>query len=184
MRCARRCLAALLALALCPMAAWSASASKGWREALDARTARIWVDAQVLDGLVLNARARVDVTWLPRSLLKRLEKDQRTDAWALDGLHLYYSKDKETAAKMKGRDVVVVNYRTEKSWTFDPTELAFGGRSIGSEDILGSPASWPVGELPSGATGTLFLAVPSPEPGVTVRVTLGPDSADIALPKR
>ena len=59
-----RIAAVLLGYLLLCAPAW-AHTSKAWQKTLDARTVRIWIDAQFLDDIVLNARAELNVTWLP-----------------------------------------------------------------------------------------------------------------------
>ncbi|MBR1672176.1 MAG: hypothetical protein IJ702_04555 [Fretibacterium sp.] len=181
----------LLLVALCMAeAALAAGAecgpgtSEAWRKALDARTASMWVDAQFLGRMVLNARARLIVTWLPRSLLKRLKGDQRVDEWVSDGLSYYYSTIEETQQRVKGRDILCLRYRAEKSWTFDPTELTFGDYRVRAEDLLGHKDFRVIGDLPPGAEGVLYVCVPSPEPGRSLNVSLGPDEAVMDLPRR
>lgn len=165
--------------------AWTGpGTSAEWRKVLDERTGLMWVDAQILGKMVLNARARLTVTWLPRSLLKRLDKDRQVDEWVTDGLSYYNSALEDTRQKMKGRDIVALNYRTEKSWNFDPTEFAFGDYHVKKEDILGHKDFIAIGELPSGVDGTLYLCVPSLKPGQQLSVALGPDAIEMALPKR
>ncbi|MBQ9564769.1 MAG: hypothetical protein IJU98_04200 [Synergistaceae bacterium] len=159
--------------------------SPDWRKALDARTALIWVDGQVLGTMVLNARASLFVTWLPRSLLDRLYQDREVDEWVVKGVSFYSSLDEKTRAKMKGRDILALNYSTRKSWTFDPTELVIGDYRVSPDDILGNPAlRGPTGDLSSGVEGTLFICVPSLKPGRSVRIAIGPDSVTLELPKR
>lgn len=173
----------LLCIVLLASAA-EARQSGEWRKVLAARTAPLWVDAQFLDELVLNARARIDVTWLPRSLQRRLDKDREVDEWVVRGLSFYYSSDREAAVRMKGRDVIALNYRAQKSWTFDPTMLVIGGYAVVSEDLLGHPDLRVIGELPSGTSGTLFICVPALKPGRRIHISLGPDSADLEAPGR
>ena len=174
-------LAGGLLLAASPAAARQ---SKEWQKALDARTVRLWVDAQFLEELVLNARARIEITWLPRPLMQRLDRDSDIEEWARGGLAIYYSSDPNTSAKMKGRDVLARRYRAEKNWNFDPTNLTVGDYRVTSDDLLGNASTRVIGELPSGTEGRLLLCVPSLKPGRAVRIALGPDSADLETPRR
>lgn len=163
--------------------AW-AHTSKAWQKTLDARTVRIWIDAQFLDDIVLNARAELNVTWLPQSLQKRLDKDRDVPEWVVQGLGLYFSSDKETRRRMKGRDVLALNYRAVKNWDFDPTRLTVGGYRVTPEDLLGHRDLRVTGELPPGTEGTLFLCVPALKPGSRVEITMGPDRAVLEAPAR
>ena len=163
--------------------AWG-HASKEWKRILDARTVRIWIDAQLLDDIVLNARAELNVTWLPRSLQKRLEKDRDVPEWVVAGLNFYYSTNEETRQRMKGRDVLALNYRAVKNWDFDPTQMVVGNHRVAPEDLLGHKDLRVTGELPPGTEGTLFLSVPALKPGSRVEVAMGPDKAVLEAPAR
>lgn len=172
----------LLCLLLCAPA-W-AYTSKEWQKTLDARTVRIWIDAQLLDDIVLNARAELNVTWLPRSLQKRLEKDRDIPEWVVKGLGFYHSTNEETRQRMKGRDILALNYRAVKNWDFDPTQMAVGNRRVAPEDLLGHKDLRVTGELLPGTEGTLFLSVPALKPGSRVEIVLGADKAALEAPAR
>ena len=159
--------------------------SNEWRKTIDSRTALIWVDGQVLGNMVLNARAKLFVTWLPLSLRTKLDRDRDVDEWVINGLGYYYSRDTDVKAMMKGRDIIALNYATQKSWHFDPTELSIGDYHVTAADVLGHPElRGPAGDLPSGVNGTLFICVPSMKPGKSVKISIGQDSAVLELPKR
>ena len=148
---------------ICSGAAYAHS-SKAWQERLDARKTTLWVEGQDLGGIILNARAELNVTRLEESLKGYLEKDRDVDEWVLLNLNYYSSSRKDTRTKMKGRDVFVVNYRAIKYWDFDPTKLQINGRTITSEDILTRTEYWDSGELAPGTTGTLAVSAPSVKP--------------------
>lgn len=183
---ARLGLAALtLLLGLCPLGAARAAQSQGWRTELEARTAVMWVDAQIFEDLVIGARARLAITWLPRSLQKRLERDLQVDEWVINGINYYYGNTDDVREKIKGRDVLALNYLSKKNWTFNPTDLVVGGYRVTADDILGHPdLRGATGDLPPGVEGTLFLCVPALKPGRAVTVTLGPDSVELPLPAK
>ena len=173
-------LAFLLAYAS-PVLAMSAD----WSKAIDARTTLIWVDAQILGKMVLNARAKLFITWLPKSLLSMLRKDHDADEWITNGLGFYSSINEDTAAKVKGRDIIALNYATLKSWHFNPSDLVIGDYHVTDDDILGHEYfRGQTGDLPSGIEGLLFICVPSLKPGRSVTITLENDSAVLELPKK
>ncbi len=178
--------AGVLLLCATVLTALSADAapSSPWRKVIGARTVRLWVDAQFMDELVLNARARVDVTWLPRSLMRLLDRDGSAEDWVVAALSNYYASRKEAAERMRGHDVLALRYRAEKNWNFDPTALTVDGYRVTSEDLLGNASIRVVGELPSGTEGTLLVRVPSLKGGRRVRLALDPDSADLETPAR
>lgn len=173
----------LLACLLLCAPAWG-RASGEWEKALEARTVQLWIDAQLLDDIVLNARAELNVTWLPRTLRKRLERDRDVHEWVVKGLGCYYPADKEAERRMKGRDILALNYRAVKNWDFDPTRLTVGGYRVTPEDLLGHRDLRVTGELPPGTEGTLFLCVPALKPGSRVEITMGPDRAVLEAPAR
>ncbi|NLL36985.1 MAG: hypothetical protein GX256_05630 [Fretibacterium sp.] len=161
-----------------------AHASKSWRALLDSHTAKMWVDAQVLGDLVLNARAEMDVTWLPSSLRKKLEKDRDVYDWVSNSLGYYFDSHSKSKGRLKGHDVFVLRYRAVKNWTFDPTQLVIGGHQVTSEDILTDKAFHVIGDLPTGTTGILALRAPSLKPGSRINISLGEDATVFGAPLR
>lgn len=173
----------LLACLLLCAPAWG-RASGEWKKTLEARTVQLWIDAQLLDDIVLNARAELNVTWLPRTLRKRLERDRDVHEWVVKGLGCYYPADKEAERRMKGRDILALNYRAVKNWDFDPTQLIVGGYRVLPEDLLGHKDLRVIGELPPGTAGTLFLSVPALKPGRNVEIVMGSERAELQVPAR
>ncbi len=157
-----------------------------WKKIIDERTAVIWADAQFLDTIVLNARGNASVTWLPRSLLKVLDKNKDAADWIITGLNFYFSNNPETNKKLKGRDVIAVNYKAVKTWSFNPTDFVFGDYKITSDDILSRPRDYTVGDMHSGTQDLVFLCVPSKimKPNHDIKISLGVDSAVLHLPKK
>jgi hypothetical protein len=165
-----RCAAVLLLfLSIWACAAWAHS-SKAWKERLDARTATLWIEGQDIGGLILNARAELSVTWIPRDLFRHLEKDRDVEEWLTDGVGYYFSTRKDVRAKLKGRDAFALRYRAIKRWDFDPTKLAVDGYTIAEDDILTRKEYWESGELPPGTAGVVIVCVPSPKPGQTLEL--------------
>lgn len=175
---------AVLILTFCTAAA-EAHNSKAWQDRIDARTATIWVEAQSLgDGIVLNARGQLDITWIERDLIQVLEKDRDVDEWVVTNLSWYSSSRKDTQAKVKGRDVLVLSYRAVKYWNFDPALLVVNGRAITSDDILTKPEYWDMGELSPGSTGIVAVAVPRLKPKQKVEIQYGDDRTTLEIPSR
>ncbi|MCL2010100.1 MAG: hypothetical protein FWG71_06085 [Synergistaceae bacterium] len=144
--------------------------SRAWRERLSARTGTLWIEGQSLgDGIVLNARGELNVTWLERGLGRALETDKNVAEWVVSGLGYYHSSRRETRDKLRGRDVLVLNYRAVKNWSFDPAELTVDGYTITPDDILTRKEYWER-ELAPGRSGTVAVAAPSLKPGQTVEL--------------
>jgi hypothetical protein len=162
-----------------------AYSSKTWQTRLAARTVTLWIEGERLgENLVLNSRAELNVTWLDRSLTRTLEGDRDVEDWVPTNLSYYFSHRKDTRAKLKGRDVLVLNYRAVKYWIFDPTKLVVGGYAIVSDDILTRSEYWENGELPPGTTGTLAVCVPALKPGQTVEIRYEDAEAAFEAPRR
>jgi hypothetical protein len=179
-----RCVIALcLLLSVLPVAA-AAHNSKAWQERLDARTATLWIEGLDIGGVILNARAELNVTWADRGLLRHLENDREVDEWLTEGLNYYFSSRKETRAKLKGRDAFVLRYRAVKHWDFDPTKLVINGYALAESDILTKKEYWESGELPPGVTGTLTVCGPSLKPGQTLELSYEDTRATLTLPGR
>jgi len=157
--------------------------SKAWKERLSARTATLWIDGQFLgDGIVLNARGELNVTWLERGLSRFLNADREVDNWVVDNLNYYFSRRKETRDKLKGRDVFVLNYRAIKNWSFDPSKLTIGGYTITPDDILTGRIYWE-SELTPGYVGSVAVAAPSLKTGQTVELRYEDAEAQLVVPR-
>ena len=157
--------------------------SKDWRERLTARTATLWIEGQPLgDGLVINARAELNVTWLERGLSQILSADNDVDEWVVSGLSYYFSNRKETRDKLKGRDVLVLNYKAIKNWSFDPFKLMVNGQRITPDDVLTRAGYWE-SELAMGSVGMVTVAAPSLKPGQTVEFRYDTADARLKVPR-
>jgi hypothetical protein len=176
---------AVLCLCLFTFACTAAAhSSKEWQKLLDARTATLWIEGQDIGGVILNARAELNVTWAERGLLRRLENDKDVEEWLTEGLNYYYSSRKETRAKLKKRDIFVLRYRSIKYWDFDPAKLVIGGYAITKDDILTRKEYWESGELPPGVTGFLTVCAPALKPGQTIELRYEDTSAAFAAPSK
>ena len=158
--------------------------SKAWRERLDARTVTLWVEGQMLgDNVVLYSRGRLDVTWLERGLVHRLEEDRDVEEWLLNGLNYYSSNRKDTQAKVRRRDVFVLNYKASKHWDFTPTKLVIGGYRIISDDILTKKEYWD-DYLAPGDEGSVAVVAPPLKPGQKVEIQYEDARATLNVPRR
>lgn len=177
---------AIVVLLLTFCTAAEAHNSEAWQRGIAARTATIWVEGQPLgDGIVLNSRGELNITWLERGLVQVLEKDRDVDEWVVTNLSWYSSNRKETQAKVKGRDVLVLNYRAVKYWKFDPSLLIVNGHAVASDDILTKSEYWDDGEeLSPGSTGTVAIAISSLKPKQKVEIRYGDDRATLEIPSR
>lgn len=179
----------LLSLMLVLIAAGFAFAdnnSNVWKKIIDERSAVLWADAQFLDKLVLNARGNASITWLPRSLLKTFEKNKDCDDWIVRGLNFYYSSNADTKKKIKGCDVVAVNYKAVKTWNFNASDFKFEDYAVSRDDVLSGKGEYIEGELAPGAQAVIYLAVPSKifKPNKDLKIYLGADSVTLHLPKK
>jgi hypothetical protein len=180
---ARYVLLSCLLLSVLSRAA-GAHSSREWRERLDARTATLWIEGQDIGGVVLNSRAELSVTWVERGLFRHLEQDRDADEWLMEGLSYYFSSRDKTRAKLKGRDVFVLNYRAIKRWDFDPANLVIDGYAVTEDDILTRKEYWESGELSPGVAGTVAVCAPSLKPGRTVELRYGDARATLAAPRK
>jgi hypothetical protein len=149
---------------------------------VDARTVTLWIEGQDIGGLVLNARAELNVTWAERGLLRHLENDRDAEEWLMEGLNYYHSNRKETRAKLRKRDVFVLRYRSVKYWDFAPEKLVIGGYAITKDDILTRKEYWQSGELPPGVAGFLTVCAPALEPGRMIELRYEDTRAVFAVP--
>ena len=158
-----------------------AHSSKAWEKRLNERTVTLWVDAQMLGDLVLNARGELNVTRVERGLTRYLDTDRDVEEWLVNALNYYSSNRKDTRAKVKGRDVFVLNYRAVKFWNFDPTKLVIGEYSVSQEDVLTKKEYWE-SALSPGNTGTVSISAPS-QPG-RVELRYEDAHATLEVPKK
>ena len=178
-------LALLSALLFVPANLRSAEAqnSRAWTELLSERTVTLWIEGQFLgDNIVLNARGELSVTWLENGLTNVLNTDNYVDEWVKYGLSFYFSSHRETRAKMRGRDVLVLNYRARKRWNFDPTNLIVNGYAVTQNDILSLDIYWK-SDLLSGDFGIIAVAVPSLRPGQTVELLFEDARTTLVIPR-
>ena len=157
--------------------------SKAWRERLAARTVTLWIEGQPLgDGLVLNARAELNVTWLERGLSQILDSDNDVDEWVVNGLNYYFSNRKEMRDKLKKGDVFVLGYKAIKNWNFNPLKLTVNGHGIKQDDILTRKGYWE-SELIPGDIGMIVVTAPSLKPGQTVEFRYEDAEARFEVPR-
>ncbi len=183
MRKYRTVLIAALLILVCGGSAF-AHASRDWKNRLDAHTAKLWVDAQFLGDIVLNARAEMDIVWLPKSLLRVLEQDNDVYEWVSKALSYHYANKKDGRPDVKGRDIFVLNYRVRKVWNFDPADIVINGYKIKPEDIFTDKSLRVAGELANGDEGSLAVCVPALKPGSVVEISLGTDKINFEVPKK
>ena len=161
-----------------------AHSSKAWEKRLNDRTATLWIDAQTLgDDIVLNARGELNVTRVERGLTQYLNADRDVEEWLVNGLNYYSSNRQDTRAKVKKRDVFVLNYRAVKFWNFDPAKLVIGEYSVSPEDVLTRKEYWE-SALSPGDRGTVAIAAPSLKPGQKVELRYEDARAVLEGPKK
>ncbi|MDR1874411.1 MAG: hypothetical protein LBQ90_05270 [Synergistaceae bacterium] len=172
----------VLSLLFCAFTA-EANSSQAWQARLLARTVTLWIDGERLgEDLILNARGELNVTWLERALAR--EQDRHVEEWVIMNLSYYFSQRKDTRAKLKGRDILVLNYRAAKYWDFDPTKLVVDGYAIVRDDILTKSEYWHDGTLAPGARGNLAVCVPALKPGRSVKIRYEDAEATFEAPRR
>jgi hypothetical protein len=158
--------------------------SKEWDKRLNERTATLWIDAQMLgEDIVLNARGELNVTRVERGLTQYLSTDRDVDEWLINGLNYYSSNRKDIRAKVKGRDVFVLNYRAVKFWNFDPAKLVIGQYAVSPEDVLTRKEYWE-SALSPGNRGTVVVAAPPLKPGQKVELRYEDAQVTLEVPRR
>jgi hypothetical protein len=160
-----------------------AHSSKAWQKRLNERTVTLWVDAQMLGDIVLNARGELNVTRVERGLTSHLNTDRDVEEWLINGLNYYSSNREDTRAKVKGRDVFVLNYRAVKFWNFDPAKLVIGEYSVSHGDVLTKKEYWE-SELSPGDTGIVAVSAPSLKPGQKIELRYEDAHATLDVPKK
>lgn len=130
----------------------TAGEAASFRELLDARTANVWVEGQVLGDMILGARARLSFILVDGALSRNLAGSSEAPEWlAWHGQHY----------GAKGKTLFVVRLKVLKPWTFDPTELRVGSHRVALEDIRARVHYLPEGDLPSDFEAAIALQIPT-----------------------
>lgn len=158
--------------------------SKAWQERLGRHTAKLWIEGQDIGGIILNARAELNITWLPRSTGRYLDKDRDVDEWVIQSLSYYSSRRPVVQSQLKKRDILVLNYRAIKNWTIDPTQFSINGRFVSPDEILTPKTEWEGTSLEPGSTGRIVLAVPPLKAGQKIEFRYGETTAQFEVPQK
>lgn len=142
--------AALLSLLLLFVTAAGEAAT--FRELLDARTANVWVEGQVLGDMVLGARARLAFILVDQALARSLSGNPDVPDWLAWHGQNYGAK---------GKTLFIIRLTVLKPWTFDPRELRVGDHKVTLEDIRARIHYLPEGDLPTGLEATVAVLIPT-----------------------
>lgn len=152
------------------LTACAARTSAEWDKRLSANTVTLWVEGQDLGGIILNARAEINVTRIDRKMSDLLNRDRDVDEWVTESLNYYYSNRKDVKARVKKNEVFAVRCRANKFFEFDPTKLVINGYALQKEDVLTSDIYWE-SEMGSGDEFVIAVLAPALKKGQKIEVS-------------
>ena len=130
-----------------------AADGKNLDDLVSQRTARLYLEGQVLGDMILGARARLDFIYVDRPLFEAVKRNPEAPEWLQWNVN-YLGSEKV------GKDALfILSFETFKPWTFKPDMISVNGRPVTEDDIVTKKDYVPVGDLPSGYKGTLAFAV-------------------------
>jgi len=142
------------------------------------RSARLYLEGQVLGDMVLGARARLDFIYIDQPLVEAARVSHEVPEW-LQWNTNYFGSGKT------GKDALfLLVFETFKPWTFEPEMISVNGNPLEEGDIVTRAAYVPKGDLPSDYTGRFAFTVPGGivEPGNEVVFSCGADSVTWMVP--
>ncbi|GHV44137.1 hypothetical protein FACS1894204_00760 [Synergistales bacterium] len=151
-------------------AAFAAQTSAEWEKRIAANTATLWIEGQDLGGIILNARAEINVTRLDRKMADLLDQDREVGEWVTNGLNYYYSNRKDIKSRIKNHEVFVVSCRANKFFEFDTEKLVINGYALQKEDVVTNAIYWE-SELSPGDEFTIAVLAPALKKGQKIEVS-------------
>jgi hypothetical protein len=142
------------------------------------RTARMYLEGQVLGDMVLGARARLDFIYIDQPLVEATRGSHEVPEWLQWNTNYF-------GTRKSGEDALyLLVFETYKPWTFEPEMISVNGSPLEEGDIVTRPAYVPRGDLPSGYTGRFAFTIPAEfvKPGGEVVFRCREDSVTWAVP--
>ncbi|MGC9372939.1 MAG: hypothetical protein ACP5DY_06425 [Thermovirgaceae bacterium] len=169
----------LLAIAFFITLTGSAAAAEVSLEDMVAeRSARLYLEGQVLGDMVLGARARLDFIYIDQPLVEAARGSHEVPEWLQWNTNYFGSRK-------SGKDALfLLVFETFKPWTFEPEMISVNGTPLEQSDIVTRSAYVPQGDLPSEYTGRFAFTVPGEiaEPGGEIVFSCGQDSVTWVAP--
>jgi hypothetical protein len=156
------------------------AAEKPLEELIADRSARLYLEGQVLGDMVLGARARLDFIYIDRTLADAARESEAVPQW-LEWNTSYFG-----SRKSGGGELFLLVFETFKPWTFEPGMICVNGKPIGTDDIVTRSAYVPHGDLPSDYTGRFAFTVASEfvGPGKKIVFSCQDDNVTWVVPEK
>lgn len=168
----------VMSFILCP---WGQEAHSGEtvQSLVAERSATIWQEGQILDDLILGARAKWTFVLVDGKLSERAWKDSETPSWIRDGSGAYGTD------LTRKKTLFIVRVETKKTLRLEPSMIVIGDHALTVEDIVTNKAYVPIGEVPPGVTASFAVAVPSAAvKGKKIPIAVGEYSTELEKPNR
>ncbi|MDR1472262.1 MAG: hypothetical protein LBS75_07040 [Synergistaceae bacterium] len=172
---------AVLGAAMCAGRSWCAGGDRNLERLMEPRVSTLWIDGQVFDDLVLNARGKLTLICidgkLGRALRQRRERD--SDMGPSVGIPSAFWLYANQYGR-SGRVLFAAQLDSFKSLSFDPERLSVAGYRIEASGMLTGVGSDPsleirpgVKDLGGGYSGHMGFYVPSEyvKPGTEVTIS-------------
>ncbi|MGC9489736.1 MAG: hypothetical protein ACP5CD_00705 [Thermovirgaceae bacterium] len=142
------------------------------------RSARLYLEGQVLGDMVLGARARLEFIYIDQPLVDAARGSHEVPEW------LRWNTNYFGSGKSGKEALFLLVFETFKPWTFAPEMISVNGNPLEEEDIVTRVAYVPKGDLPSDYTGRFAFTVPAGivEPGSEIVFGCGQDSVTWVVP--
>ncbi len=165
-------------LSVIALAGTGDAAEKPLEELISDRSARLYLEGQVLGDMVLGARARLEFIYIDRTLADAARDNGAVPEWLVWNTSYFGSQ------KSGKNDLFLLVFETYKPWTFEPEMISVNGTPLEQGDIVTRPAYVPRGDLPSDFTGRFAFTVPGEivEPGSEILFSCGQDSVTWVVP--
>jgi hypothetical protein len=167
-------------VAVIALAGTGVADEKPLEELIADRSARLYLEGQVLGDMVLGARARLDFIYIDRTLADAVKKSGAVPEW-LEWNTSYFGSQKSGEGEL-----FLLVFETFKPWTFEPEMIRVNGKPIEKGDIVTRSGYVPHGDLPSDYTGRFVFTV-APEsvgPGKEIVFSCQDDSVTWMVPEK
>jgi hypothetical protein len=179
-----------LFLILFSFASAGTAGTADFQKLTDARSVTCWVEGQLIDDIVLNARGRLGFIYVDSELGGLMTSLQQNP---IEGPREWLRMFGRDYASRSGRAMFALEVSASKPWTFDTSKLSVAGYSLEDGDVKTGVLSDPrreippgVSELPSGYVGHMSIFVPASllKSGEEIEISYGEDAVKWKVPRR
>ncbi len=151
------------------------------QELMRSRSVVIFVGGTRVGDMVLGSNAKLQFQFIDRKLSEGIYSDH--DSYLDELVSNIGFAQKASRNKC---NLVILIYRAENAWTFDPDKLTVNGEQIPKKQIYTSLLSKPVGRIEGETQDSIAFGVPRADskPGSTIIFGYGDETAEFVVPKK